>query len=511
MFSRLSIRLLCTAAGRGWVEPSGGHTTNIQVYNCVAEKKVPIVTRFENLATFYTCGPTVYDETHIGHASCYVKLDIIQRLLKDYFKINLLTAMNITDLDDKIIRKGEELKRDWKDIAKENEAHFWDSLRSLNVQLPHNKVRVTEHLQEIENFISRLLDTEYAYKAKDDSVYFDCKQFPYHGKLAKTPLKDEDYKSHIKRSSMDFALWKNVNNSPKFETKFGPGRPGWHIECSAMASKLFGDCVDFHGGGWDLKFPHHENEETQSCAFYQKQQWVNYWLHTGELKLKGDSQKMSKSLKNTVSVKELLASNSADEFRMFCLLSNYKSNTEFSPEGMLNAQKVLNKFTVFLDDIRLHLSGQRLLKIQDNSDLFGRLKETISNFDKSLRDDFDTARGLKVLIEFMTFVNRGSSAENTSPINSGIVAFIQEFYEKNLVIFGLNLVNNGETHSNDIQDSVIDSLVKVRTEMKKLGKSKKETAFFEIADLIRKELINLGVELKDRNQDTTTWTLRTKD
>lgn len=500
----------CSNSAVSWHKPVG-YDTGVKIYNCIARDKVPLIVRNRNLATFYTCGPTVYDDTHLGHASCYVKLDIIQRIIRNYLKVPLLTAMNITDIDDKIIRRGEETGTDWQVVARENEEKFWTSLRDLNVQMPDYRVRVTEHLPEIVAFIQKLLQENHAYLAKDDSIYFDCTSLSCHGKLTRsTPpsVDDAEPKSVIKKSSADFALWKAAKNSPIFEAEFGAGRPGWHIECSAMASKVFGDCIDFHGGGWDLQFPHHENEESQSCAFHGTQQWVNYWLHTGQLRLKGDTEKMSKSLKNTISVKEFLEKYSADSFRMFCLLSNYRSNTEYSEEGIATARRVYAKFETFLQDIQMHLTGQQKMKTTDNTELLRRIEDTTARFDQALRDDFDTARGIKILVDLMTFINKGQHESDAVEIDSGLLSFTDRLFREQLNNnFGLNIgVDVTASQPSPVDTSlVLDSVLEIRNELRRRAKASNDKSLFFLADYIRKSLDSAGIEIKDRDKQTTTW------
>lgn len=496
-----------------WIQPEG-FDTGVKVFNCVAREKVPLIVRNRSLATFYTCGPTVYDETHLGHASCYVKLDILQRLLRDYFGLPLLTAMNITDIDDKIIRRGQETGREWQEISREYEQKFWLSLHRLGVLAPDCKVRVTDHLPQITTFIQKLLDTGHAYLAADSSVYFDCASHPGHGKVShlQEPAQDSpETKSLVKKSSRDFALWKAVNSGPAFQAGFGVGRPGWHIECSAMASEVFGSCIDFHGGGWDLKFPHHENEESQSCAFHTTQQWVNYWLHTGQLRLEGASEKMSKSLQNTISVGHFLEKYSANDFRMFCLLSNYRSSTEYSDEGIEAARRVFSKFTTFAEDLHLHLTGQRRLRMGDNTAFRERLMSAISDFDVAIRDDFDTARAIKVLIDLVGVVNRSQHGTEVLELDSGLVNLTQRFFEKQLRTFGLHLAaDNGGTGSSEMGrlNTVIESVLEIRSELRRRAKSGNDKSLFFLADRIRKQLAGAGIEIKDREKQTTTWSLR---
>lgn len=231
-----------------WVKPQGVDT-GIKVYNCISKSKEPLIVNKSNYLKWYTCGPTVYDSAHIGHASCYMKLDIIQKILKNYFKLNLVTVMNVTDIDDKIIKKATEMKTDFKVIANKYEKEFWQDLKDLGIARPEIVIRVTENMQHIINFITKLLESGFAYKAVDNSVYFDVESYNNYGKLQAFGREEiAKKKSLIKKSILDFALWKNSNEGePSWSSPWGNGRPGWHIECSTLASHLLGNffmCFD---------------------------------------------------------------------------------------------------------------------------------------------------------------------------------------------------------------------------------------------------------------------------
>lgn len=224
-----------------WLKPEG-YDTGVKIYNCVAKEKVPLIVRNKNYATWYTCGPTVYDSAHMGHASCYIKLDIIQRILKNYFNLNLVTAMNITDVDDKIINKSRSLHKTYTEVAKTYESEFFDNLQSLNIPKPNIILKVSEHIPIIQEFIKKLLVNKFAYVAEDKSVYFDLSKYTNYGKLHNLG-KDFNTSDNItcKKNAMDFALWKAPKTGePYWNSDFGPGRPGWHIECSTLAGNIFG-------------------------------------------------------------------------------------------------------------------------------------------------------------------------------------------------------------------------------------------------------------------------------
>ncbi|KAH8269595.1 hypothetical protein KR018_009997, partial [Drosophila ironensis] len=391
-----------------WQKPEG-RNTGIAIYNPVVRRKVPLILRDPRMATWYTCGPTVYDSTHVGHASTYVKVDILQRILRDYFKINLVTAMNITDVDDKIIMRATLTNTNWQKLACNYEREFRHDMHRLNVPPPDVRSTVTSTMPAILQFIQELIDAESAYVTADHSVYFDVSKSHGYGKLLKLNPDVDAPLDSAKRSSADFALWKarKSNNEPFWTAPWGgEGRPGWHIECSAIASLFFGQSLDFHAGGMDLRFPHHENEEAQCCARYKTKQWVNYWVHTGQLHLGGDQRKMSKSLQNTISVTELLDRYTADEFRMACLLSNYRNAMAYSDELMLTARQTLQRFKNFLADLSAYTQFLKPLHMLDEGALRAQLAHTMTQFDESLRDDFDTARSISVLMDQMSSINR---------------------------------------------------------------------------------------------------------
>lgn len=225
-----------------WVKPEGSDT-GIKIYNCISKSKEPLIVNKYNCLKWYTCGPTVYDSSHVGHASCYVKLDIIQKILTNYFKLNLVTVMNITDIDDKIIKRASEMKTDFKTIAEKYEKDFFQDLDNLGVAKPDVVIRVTENVNLIIDFIKRLMENDFAYKAKDNSVYFNVEYCQSYGKLQAFGREElEKNKSSIKKSVMDFAVWKSSQEGePFWSSPWGNGRPGWHIECSALASHVLGN------------------------------------------------------------------------------------------------------------------------------------------------------------------------------------------------------------------------------------------------------------------------------
>lgn len=514
-----------------WAQPIG-LDTGIKTYNCVARTTVPLVFTNEHIATWYTCGPTVYDSAHIGHASCYVKLDIIQRILRDQFNVNLVTAMNITDIDDKIIKKSIETQEPWLQLAKRFEAEFWKDMDSLNVCRPDIILRVSERVPEIITFVQRLLDQKAAYVANDGSVYFDNKRTT--GKLQNIGSQ-ETYPVllTIKKSARDFALWKaSKPGEPSWDVSWtcnegAPthGRPGWHTECAAMASSTFGDTIDIHGGGMDLRFPHHENEENQSCTYHNCQQWVNYWLHVGQLHL-DEENKMSKSLKNTISIAVLLEKYTSNQFRMACLLSNYGNKMYYSDDSMAIACNVWNRITTFIQESTGFVQNSSITnnnRYVDRLGILRKLDETKHLVDGALKDDFSTSKGVEYLLHLISYVNKSltnsSTDSNNTRIeitNADVLQLTQNYIVKQLEIFGCEIRSrSNSTAANQlvVQEELINDIVSFRDSLRNQAFLNKDKNLFEICSKIREIFGNNNVEIKDEALKTgqivkSRWTVK---
>ncbi|KAG7299184.1 hypothetical protein JYU34_017727 [Plutella xylostella] len=483
-----------------WLMPNG-NPIGVYVYNCVAGQRVPVILNDPHIATWYSCGPTVYDSAHIGHASCYVKLDIVQRILTSFFNIKLVTAMGITDIDDKIIKKAKETNSDFRTVAKQYEHEFWLDLSSLNIEKPLIITRVSDHMNTIENFVQKLVDSEMAYIAGDGSVYFDTEKFPAYGKLEKQQETVES-SSTDKRNAMDFAVWKGEKpGEPSWQTSWGKGRPGWHIECSAMVSKVFGSQIDFHAGGIDLRFPHHENEEAQSCAFHGTRQWANYWIHVGHLQMKGDT-KMSKSLKNTISIPKLLESFSADTFRMACLTSHYRYSIEYSDKVMKTAEDNLKKFKFFLKDAFNYVNDNTKTIGYYNDKLLHELQTAEESILEALKHDFDTAKCVTTLLSLVSSANKLMKTDSSEyyPVP---ITLIAEFVTTILQKFGLKLHESSEEA---VSDSLIDTLVEFRHTVRLNALSRKDKELLNACDIVRDKMKSIKVQINDSNK-TPSWVL----
>ncbi|XP_023013309.1 cysteine--tRNA ligase-like protein, mitochondrial [Leptinotarsa decemlineata] len=487
-----------------WIIPKG-LDIGAKVYNCVTKRKEPVIIRNKQLVTWYTCGPTVYDSSHMGHASCYVKIDIIQNILKNYFNCNLVTVMNITDIDDKIIKKANDSKCAYKEIAEKYEKEFWDDLKDLGINKPNIVLRVTNHISLIIDFVKKLEENGQAYKGSDNSVYFSVEKFQHYGKLHNISLSSTDQESNVKKSNLDFALWKNSKEGePFWNSPWGKGRPGWHIECSALASHFLGKSIDFHAGGIDLRFPHHENEEAQSCALHKTCQWVNYWLHTGHLNV-CPSEKMSKSLGNTILIRDMLKKTSADIFRMACIMSPYQNHMEYSSELLITAENIYNTYKNFFVSCDAYEKGY--LKGTVNSDILNELLcQSVAKVHIALCDNFDTPSVIKILNELVSVTNAMMHTTASSDISYSLtsVCAVKNYLLNILNLFGLNF-DMKSTMSEHFTE-VLDILNNFRQDVRTIGLSEKNSNILKLCDNVRDGIKKHGVIIKDHGK-ISSWSV----
>lgn len=521
------LRHLSTASE--WQKPDGINT-GISVYNCVHRGDVPFIVQNANCVTWYTCGPTVYDDAHIGHAVCYMKCDIIQRILRKYFRLNVVSAMNITDIDDKIIGRSSMLKMPFDELARTCEQAFWQDIDALAIQRPDIIVRVTEYMPQIIAFIKQLLANDDAYVASDGSVYFANRRA--NGKLQNLVSSDADTQTKhenagVRRAVQDYALWKAAKpGEPKWDVPWQfdgdanvstAGRPGWHTECSAMATNLFGNTVDVHAGGIDLKFPHHENEESQCCSYHKRAQWVNYWLHIGHL-VTTDNIKMSKSLKNFVTIKEFLKHYSPDQLRMACLNSTYHRHVHFSDDYLLDAGNTLKRFVSFFDDTERFIQTERR-SISNRQEILDTIQSTQQRIDASLKKDFDTQSCISSLMELVTTINKAINSKiatdpktDTSQQGSGVDAVKsgQMLVNHMLEIFGCHDTvasamrqNSSRTVGQINADNLINDIMKYRSTVLHDAKQTNDKKLFQVCDQLRSIFRQNGLTVKDRGTEST--------
>lgn len=485
----------------------------------VKDKLVPLIPRNGKQLNMYICGPTVYSDSHLGHARTYLAFDIIIRILKRYFNYNVTFAMNITDIDDKIINRSRELGITTSELANKYEKEFFEDMKSLNIEQPDVILRVTEHLPEIIEEIKIIIANGYAYVV-NGSVYFDVQKFnnnlsPNHAKLdpardLSSVFEDEDGPSHTtseKRFANDFALWKSQKNpyDPCWESPFGQGRPGWHIECSAMATHIFGEHLDIHGGGVDLKFPHHHNEISQAEAHYNTIQWTDYFIHTGHLNI--DGRKMSKSLKNFITIREALRDFTGRQIRFFFLMHNYDSPMDYTKKSMENAKAIEQQYINFFQNVNIVLIEHNKTETLTTSkkwsiidrDLHKKLLKTKDTIHKSLCTNFDTPMVMQSISNLIKFTNIYITK---SVANQQILISIITYIKDILALFGLDISTN-VSNNNEFTQTILETLSIFRDNIRSAARANDNVRVLTESDNIRDNILpELGVRLEDRPSGT---------
>lgn len=456
------------------------------IYNTLTKKKEKFQTIEPNKVKMYVCGPTVYDFFHIGNARSFVMADTIRKAL-EYKGYEVKFVMNLTDIDDKIINKANKEKISAKDVAEKYSKAFFEDIEKLKVKKATVHPKATEHIQEIIDFISDLIEKGYAYNV-DGNVFFDISKFKDYGKLSGKKIDELEAGARIeinenKKNPLDFALWKKAKpGEPYWSSPWGEGRPGWHIECSAMSCKHLGETIDIHAGGSDLIFPHHENEIAQSEARTGKK-FVNYWIHFGFLNI--DNEKMSKSLGNFFTTREILAKYRAQELRYLYLQTHYSAPLNFTMEGLNACKKGLEKIET--------LAAYVIEQIDKN--LEGEIPEFNFNyyyqqFEIAIDDDFNFPKAIAVIFEFVREINKLISSENKldSTFYKSVYEFLHKTAEKVLSILNFDELKRKVERS--LEDDLIDILIKIRQEAK-INKN------YQLADKIRDELAKIGIILQD--------------
>ncbi|XP_029378963.1 cysteine--tRNA ligase, mitochondrial isoform X1 [Echeneis naucrates] len=502
---------------RTWIRPSG-FDTGLKVFNSLTKQKEPLILAREGVATWYSCGPTVYDHAHLGHACSYVRFDVLQRILSRMFGVTVIHAMVITDIDDKIIRRGLEEDMSPTMVARLYEDEFKRDMLSLKVTPPAVYLRVTENVRHIIAFIEGITRNGHAYATNHGNVYFDIQSIgDRYGWFTGAVESQAEPGGSGKRDSRDFALWKQSKpEEPYWESPWGRGRPGWHIECSTIASCVFGSQLDIHSGGIDLAFPHHENEVAQSEAYHQCGQWAQYFLHSGHLHLKGSTEKMSKSLKNYVTIKDFLQSHSANEFRMFCLLSKYRSAIDYSDSSLAEARTSLGTISTFIHAAQAYMRGELQCAPVQEAALWDSLAQTKAFVLKAFADDFDTPRAVSALMNMVYHGNRQlqpvatcDAAARSPAVFGAMIRYLTDILD----VFGLDLLHSQAdvlSGGGSLQ-GVVEQLTHFRSQVRALALSrlKDQTTtdrdlLLKACDTLRRDLAPLGVVIKDRGA-TSTW------
>lgn len=461
----------------------------LKIYNTLTRKKEELETLEPGIVKMYVCGPTVYSKAHVGHAMSAMVFDIIRRYL-EYRGYEIRYLMNFTDVDDKIIARANEQGVDPFQLAQGYIHDYEQNLSDLNIKPATFNPRATQEIDQIIEMIAGLIEKGYAYPV-DGDVYFRVTKDEEYGKLSGRKLEDMQAGSRIdiderKEHPMDFALWKASRpGEPSWESPWGKGRPGWHIECSAMNLHHLGEQIDIHGGGNDLVFPHHENEIAQTESLTGKP-FARYWVHNGMLQLGGE--KMSKSTGNLVSIEEFLSKYSADTLRFLVLNANYRGPLTFNDEVLAQSEHALNRL---ISCFRPALPGAKGATADVLASLEKKVEETQTSFINNMDDDFNSAGALGSLFDLVRVINQartsGATNEELQPA--------QEKVRELTSVFGLVLA---ETKGSESQaDAFIDLLLDLRASLRK-------DKLWAYSDLIRDRLKELGVTLED-SKDGTTW------
>ncbi len=461
----------------------------LRIYNTLTRKKEDFQTLEPNVVKMYVCGVTVYNDAHVGHAMFALVFDIIRRYL-EYRGYKVKHVMNYTDVDDKIINRANQLKEDPLKLAQRYIDDYAQNLKDLNILPATINPRATQTMDEIQTMVKGLIEKGFAYAASNGDVYFRVTKDPDYGKLSGRKLEDMQAGARIevgeqKEHPMDFALWKAAKpGEPSWDSPWGKGRPGWHIECSAMNLKELGEQIDIHGGGNDLIFPHHENEIAQSESFTGKQ-FARFWIHNGMLQLGGE--KMSKSLGNIISIKEFLSKRDADVMRILVLTGNYRAPLIFNDETLDAAEKSIERLKSGFRPAQPNAKG---IPAGSASELTSQAEATQQSFTNAMDDDFNTPLAMASIYELVKAINtardEGATDEQLKPAQAALRELTS--------VLGLRLQ---EKKGSGGADKFIDLLVEIRSEVRK-------QKLWALSDQIRDKLKSLGVTIED-SKEGTTW------
>ncbi len=458
----------------------------LKVYNTLTRKKEIFKPRKNKQVNMFVCGPTVYDVAHIGHARSYIVFDVIAKYIR-YKGYKVTYIQNITDIDDKIINRAKAVNEEPSHLAKEFEQAYYEDMSALSVNAVDKYVPASKYLPEIINQILRLVKKGYAYAAKD-GVWFKVSKFKDYGKLSRQ--KPEELQKHrvelspYKKAPADFALWKTQKpGEPAWDSPWGKGRPGWHIEDTAITEKYFGPQYDIHGGGQDLIFPHHEAEIAQMEAVSGKKPLAKYWLHNEFLLVNGE--KMSKSLGNYTTIRDALKEYSPQVLRFFFALTHYRNPIDYSRNALKNAQNSCNKFEEFVLRLKNYKNGKpnRKTKLL--------IEELNRNFESAMDDDFNVAGAMARIFEFISRINRlldnkEIGAKNAKEILDALYAIDE--------VLGFNL--------KEIKEGQLPKEVALLIKEREAARKKKD---FKTADKIRSNLAKKGIILEDQPDGGTRW------
>ncbi|MGX7195890.1 cysteine--tRNA ligase [Enterococcus olivae] len=462
----------------------------IKIYNTLNRTKEEFHPLEEGKVKMYVCGPTVYNYIHIGNGRSTVSFDTIRRYLEFRgYEVNYVS--NFTDVDDKIIRAAKELEITAPEVADRFIQAFEEDTQALNVKPACSHPRVMDHIDDIIDFIQVLIDKEYAYAAEGD-VYYRTRKFATYGKLSDQSIDELEVgasqrtgqEQQIKEDPLDFALWKSAKPEEiSWDSPWGKGRPGWHIECSVMATKLLGDTIDIHGGGQDLEFPHHENEIAQSEAKTGKT-FANYWMHNGYVTIGEDDEKMSKSLGNFVTVHEMVKQMDPQVLRFFMATTQYRRPIRYSEKTLKEAATNLQRLRNAYENAGFRLADAKE-SLGDDQGKQAELQVLVDRFTEEMDDDFNTANGITVIYELAKWLNTYSEQADVS---RAVLEKARANFSQLLEIFGV-------VFQEELLDDDVDALIAERNQARK---EKNFARSDEIRDLLKEQ----GIVLEDTPQGT---------
>lgn len=477
----------------------------LKVYNTLTRKKEKFIPVEDKTVRIYVCGLTVQNYSHLGHIRGVINYDVIRKYL-DYEGYDVTYISNFTDVNEKIIARAELEEMKPMALAYKYSQAFLEDLENLNIKKADHYCKATENIDSIIEMVSTLIKKGYAYET-NGNVYFSVEEFEDYGKLSGRDIEEmiAGTRKKIesdKKNPLDFALWKRVDDPEviSWDSPWGKGWPGWHIECSAMSIKKLGKTFDIHGGGTDLIFPHHENEIAQSEAYSGVKPFVKYWMHNGTVNMSGD--KMSKSLGNFYSTRELLEKYTADQLRYFIITKHYRSPIEYSDQEIENTNKSLEKLINIKSSLENIIDKKEDIIKDDKessfkSDILETVKAKKKDFFEAMNDDFNTARATGVLHEITSEINKVINDSNfrlTRDIYQDLNKSHQIFVEL-INILGLKLKEPKSNIQSDKFNELVEYVLKIREE----ARNKKD---YELADQIRDDLQKMGIKINDTPRGT---------
>lgn len=458
----------------------------MKIYNSMTRQKEEFTPVNPGKVNLYACGPTVYNYFHIGNARPFLFFDVVRRYFK-FLGYEVTYAQNITDIDDKIIDQAIKENTSFEDIAGRYTQAFFEDLKALNINYADFNPKATEFIPEMISIISELIEKGKAYESNGD-VYFSVESTPSYGKLSGKNLEDLKAGARVeantqKKNPADFTLWKKAKpGEPKWESPWGDGRPGWHTECVVMSKKLLGETFDIHGGGVDLVFPHHENEIAQAEAISGKP-LANYWMHNGFLNIEGN--KMSKSLNNFFTARDIMKKYDPEVIRFFFLSKHYRSPIDFNEEIIIESKSALSRFYSSFKHIDiLNISAEMIDHVL--------CEEAVNTFKEAMNDDFNTAKAMAVLFD----LTREIWNDQNSLVKKQTAAFVLKQLGQVLGFFS-NLEERLSNNVDQIAEQLINLLIDYRIQAKK-------DKNYTLSDKIRNDLNELGIELQD-TPNGTVW------